>query len=64
MPVDRGEIRRLAKDPDPIAVIRMIDLFFENAAEWWNTTEPGLAVGAQHQHGEASHAQGHPETRR
>jgi hypothetical protein len=29
MPVDRGEIRRLVKDPDAIAVIRMIDLFFE-----------------------------------
>jgi hypothetical protein len=43
MPVDRGEIRRLAKDPDAIAVIRMIDLFFERMAKW-REAEPGLAA--------------------
>jgi hypothetical protein len=43
MPVDRGEIRRLAKDPDAIAVIRTIDLYFERMAER-RDTEPGLAA--------------------
>jgi hypothetical protein len=33
MPVDRAEMRRLAKDPDAIAVVRMIDLTFERMAK-------------------------------
>jgi hypothetical protein len=41
MPVDRAEMRRLAKDPDAIAVIRMIDLIFERMARRMNT-EYGL----------------------
>jgi hypothetical protein len=33
MPADRAEMRRLAKDPDVIVGIRMIDLFFELMAK-------------------------------
>jgi hypothetical protein len=41
MPVDRAEMRRLAKDPDAIAVVRMIDLIFERMAKRMDT-EYGL----------------------
>lgn len=43
MPVDRVETRRLAKDPDAIAAIRMIDLFFEIMAKRVDA-EPGCAA--------------------
>jgi hypothetical protein len=43
MPVDRAEMRRLAKDPDAIAGIRMIDLFFELIAKRVDA-EPGCAA--------------------
>ena len=33
MSVDRGEIRRLAQDPDAVAVIRMIEFCFERMAK-------------------------------
>ena len=43
MPIDRGEIRRLAQDPDAVAVIRMIDLCFEHMAKQKDAV-PGLAA--------------------
>jgi hypothetical protein len=43
MPVDRAEMRRLAKDPDAVAGIRMIDLFFELMAKRVDA-EPGCAA--------------------
>jgi hypothetical protein len=45
MPIDRSEIRRLAQDPDAIAVIRMIDLCFERMAKRKDAV-PGLAADA------------------